>query len=176
MNYHSKLDALKISQIFNLYFFTLTRLSRKCQRIALRDLMAYGRKFIFFSFSVLVLSSCSLMPWHHSTTLDISLNFDPDANNNHALTMLIVQPVEQKDFVPESYESIAQKSLDKGVQRFVFLKGEKEQNMTLTIDDVPLAIYFILQHQPISGWKYLIAKPQGRKLSFSVGKDNVTQG
>lgn len=165
MNYDYPSHRLKTNQVLNLYWLTLTG-----------SFLVNGVRYLFFGFSILLLSACSLMPWHHSTTLNINVQFDKDANDSHATTMLVIQPVEQKDFVTESYDSIAQKSLDKGVQRFVFLKNGKEQNLKLNVDNVPLAVYFILQHQPVSGWKYLIAKPQGNKLSFIVGKDHVTQG
>ncbi|WP_119343075.1 type VI secretion system lipoprotein IglE [Facilibium subflavum] len=120
---------------------------------------------------IIGLSGCAWIPWYHSTTISVKVNVS-DKHKESAVTMIVMQPAAQKDFVAASYTSVAQQSLDKGVRRYVFLSGQ-DNKISMTVSDAPLAIYFILQRQPVSGWKYLIENPRGQSLDFTVDGNSV---
>ncbi len=96
-------------------------------------------------------------------------------NDKSPITILVVQPVDQKVFLTESYASLSQKSLDAGVNRFILLQEDRSYTQTFNIelDDSPAAIYFIMKRQPVSSWKYLVDKPQGEDLTFQLNGYNV---
>ncbi len=75
----------------------------------------------------------------------------------------------------QSYASLSQEALDKNMTRYVYLAKSEDHHLVLPVSDTPLAIYFILDHQPVSGWNYLINSPQGAVQSFTVNTSNVTR-
>ena len=126
---------------------------------------------------IITLSGCSTinsyMPWHTSDDINISVKFDQDANDGHSVTMLIVQPEKQDKFVIANYSSISQDALNEGCYRYVFLPKNGNEKVSLNVTATPLAIYFILKHQPVSGWKYYVEAPQGTKMNFTVKANTV---
>lgn len=131
---------------------------------------------------VLFLSGCSWIPWFSSSDeikptnlLTLSLKRSDTVESTTPLTIIIMQPAEQKSFVAANYSTVIQQSLDKGVKRYVMLANEKEDTIVLPVTQTPLAIYFIMEHQPTSNWKYYIAEPQGENQLFTINQDSVSQ-
>jgi len=125
-------------------------------------------------FSILLfLSGCSLMPWYHSTTMKINLERVAKDKSHDPVTVIVMQPVEQKEFVTANYSTVAQSALNKGTQRYVLLGNQDSESISMTVEDAPLAIYFIMKNQPISNWKYLVESPQGASESFSISQYEV---
>ena len=123
------------------------------------------------------------MPWHKkpappvlSPSLDVTVNMQNSANDKQPVTVLIVQPVDQKDFVTANYGSLTQNALDQNVSRYIFVPDQMGQKVTIDVNDAPIAIYFILKRQPVSGWKYYIDKPRGKKLSFTIDRYDIKMG
>ncbi|WHN66603.1 type VI secretion system lipoprotein IglE [Cysteiniphilum sp. QT6929] len=135
--------------------------------------MAKMMKYITIAAVFLMLSGCSLIPWYHSTTMTVKVDMSKDANDKQPITMLISQPADQKNFVTADYATISQSALDQGVTRYVFMPDQGAQKISLDVSDTPVAIYFILKHQPVSGWKYYIEKPQGESVSFTINQFSV---
>ncbi|MCL9781016.1 hypothetical protein M9194_06205 [Vibrio sp. S4M6] len=139
------------------------------------------RKFKFLALILtLPLSACS---WFSSSgqvvaptnTLNINIQMEKTSNQGHAITVLIEQPADMQSFVGQSYASLSQEALNKNISRYVYLPKSENHHLVLPVSDTPLAIYFILDHQPVSGWNYLINSPQGAVQSFTVNTSNVTR-
>ena len=142
----------------------------------MRYVLFLGIWVIFISFS----SGCSWswLPWVSASPEDllvINLSRAKSDKTKEPLTIIIVQPAEQKSFVAANYASVIQQSLDKGVKRYVMLGDQKSDKIIIAADKTPLAIYFILKEQPTSNWKYLIDAPQGSIQLFTINSDGVTQ-
>ncbi|CAH0538622.1 type VI secretion system lipoprotein IglE [Vibrio marisflavi] len=110
-----------------------------------------------------------------TNTLNINIQMEKTSNLGHAITVLIQQPTNMDAFVGQSYASLSQEALDKNMTRYVYLAKSEDHHLVLPVSDTPLAIYFILDHQPVSGWNYLINSPQGAVQSFTVNTSNVTR-
>ncbi|WP_108651625.1 type VI secretion system lipoprotein IglE [Dongshaea marina] len=130
-------------------------------------------RVLLASLIILEVSACSLMPWVNKDSFRVELSVDHEANSGTPITMIIEQPADQKSFVTETYTSLSQHALDKGVQRYVISPKLGTRLLSINVEDSPLAVYFIFKRQPISGWKYYIKKPKGDSLILSINKSSA---
>ncbi|WP_299008937.1 type VI secretion system lipoprotein IglE [uncultured Shewanella sp.] len=136
--------------------------------------MKYFIRYILLPFIVLFLAGCSWMSTTPSELMSISLTRG-EAAGGDPITVIIQQPVEQNDFVGATYSTVMQQALNKGVTRYVMLATQKQHTIVMPVTQTPLAVYFIMKHQPVSNWKFLIDEPQASSQFFTINKNSVVK-
>lgn len=136
--------------------------------------MKYVIRYILLFLIVLFFAGCSWMNTTPSELVSISLTRN-DASSAEPITVIIQQPVEQNNFVGATYSTVMQQALDKGVTRYVLLAEQKQHTIIMPVTQTPLAVYFIMKHQPISNWKFLIDEPQASSQFFTINKNSIVK-
>ena len=136
--------------------------------------MKYFIRYILLTSMSLFLGACSSVSTKPSELVSISLTRN-DASSAEPITVIIQQPVEQNNFVGATYSTVMQQALDNGVTRYVMLGTQKQHNIVMSVTQTPLAVYFIMKHQPVSNWKFLIDEPQASSQFFTINKNSIVK-